>query len=39
MEKQSKRQIKTPAANERFGAMAGVRPLKRQCDFGGFVPA
>jgi len=30
---------KSPAANERFGAMAGVSPQKRQCDFASFAPA
>jgi len=28
-----------PAYNGRFGAMAGVAPQKRQCDFGSFAPA
>jgi len=31
--------MKTPAPNERFHAMAGVAPQKRQCDFGSFAPA
>jgi len=28
-----------PAANERFHAMAGVAPHKRQCELASFVPA
>ena len=30
---------KCTATNKRFGAMAGVAPHKRQCNFGGFAPA
>ena len=30
---------KMPAPNERFHAMAGVAPHKRQCELASFVPA
>jgi hypothetical protein len=32
-------QIKTPAANERFGASGGVTPQKRQCENESLQPA
>jgi len=35
----SKNGEKCTAPNERFGAMAGVAPHKRQCEFGSFAPA
>lgn len=31
--------LKCTAANERFHAMAGVAPHKRQCELASFVPA